>query len=57
MSQKTEAVIFRTSPEIKKSLVRVAESDQRTVAGLCSKIITDWLAANHRPSSKSAAAS
>jgi hypothetical protein len=40
---KTAAISIRISPPVKKAMEKAAKDDQRSVAGLTEKILTEWL--------------
>ena len=43
-----EATFVRLDPEIKQALVRLAETDGRSLSALIAKIASDWVKA-HQP--------
>jgi len=43
LSMKTAVLSMRISPPVKKAMEKAAKDDQRSVAGMTEKILTDWL--------------
>ena len=43
MSKKSEMIGFKTTPEIKKALEEIAESEDRTVSYIVNKILKKYL--------------
>jgi len=41
--KKRDFITMRCPPEIKETLIQVAEQEHRTLSQQCGKILTDWL--------------